>query len=275
MTTALEDHVAVQAQEELDRQAEQLRCLTADLLDQQVTLPAPNDRVVERLDEIHRLTVRHGRALRGYAQRRPEDEHAPQVWDDLREHGWTELDPWTNDGKLVIPPGGTLLDRTRGWRRDFERGYQSVSVFFTGPDTIAYSWSGTGWVDADKLRQVLTSPRVDLAAEIRKGLAEQRALDAVPFPLTVDQLAEHAIAAGWALTGDAPCTDKGVTIWPGVPVPAGLHRPGRSITLQSPTNHVTIYAWGLPREPAQHVRSWHGPLRTLDALDHVLGLPRS
>lgn len=271
----LADDQAAAAQYELGSQAEQLRCLTADLLDQQVTLPVSNDRVVDRLAEIHQLTVRHGRALRGYAQRRPEDEYAPQVWDDLQAHGWDELNPWAMDGTLITPPGGTILDRTRGWRRDFQRSYQTVSVFFTAPNTIAYSWSGTGWADVDKLRQVLASPRVDLAAEIRKGLAEQHALEALPFPLTVHQIAERGVAAGWALTGDAPCTNKGVTVWPGVPVPTGLHRPGRSIILQSPTNHVTVYAWGLPGDPAQHVRNWRGPLHTLDALDDVLGLPHS
>lgn len=272
----LVDDQAAAARHELDRQASQLRCLVADLLDQQISsLPLPNDQVVKRLTQINRLTTAHTRALDGYAERRPEDEYAPIVWDDLEEHGWTELDPRATDGKIVTPPGGTLLDRTRGWRRDFGRPHQVVSIFFTAPHTIAYSWTGSAWTNADRLRQVLAAPAIDLAAEFRQARAEQAALDAVPFPLTVDQVAERGVAAGWLLTGDASCTDIGVTIWPGLPVPEGLHRPGRSIVLQSPTTDIRVYAWGLPGEPAQGVRNWHGRLRTLDALDDQLDRART
>lgn len=275
------DETSADAVEILDRLPEvfaqlgslshEVRCQVSELLDTQSgSCPYKPEALVRLLERLDYDATVLNRAVGGYAEAAPEDEYVPELAAELKSHGWEEQHPRTDDGFCEIPPGGTLTDRVRGFRRTFTRASHKVIVFYTGPQYIAYAYAGTRWLNAEQLHELIASPPQCLAAEIGKALREKKAQDAIPFPLTLDQVVEHAEAAGWYVRRDQQCTERGVVGYI-LDVPDdGEQRPGRSVTLANRSNSVEVHAWGLPAEPA-HVRIWTGPVRTLDQLDDLLG----
>lgn len=255
---------------DLGRMSHEVRCQASELLDSQSgSVPYSPEALVRLLGRLDAWATALNRAVHGYAEQHADDVQVPELEAAFKANGWEEQNLWVTDGFCETPPGGKLGDRARGYRRTFDRADQRLVVFFTGPDVVfPYAWTGTRWVDIDGLHEVVTAEPVNNAAIVAKLMATNAREARKPLPLTVDEVIERAQAARWSIVRDMPCTAWGATGLFGLP--EGADAPGRSVTLRCPDGRRDVTAWGLPGEPAG-VRSWVGPVRTVEQLDQVLG----
>ncbi|WP_338600546.1 hypothetical protein [Saccharopolyspora sp. SCSIO 74807] len=243
--------------DELASLAGELRCQVDDLTDDaHSSNPIPPDRLRNVTARLSRLADTLSRAARGYAGARATDMAYPRVFEDLDEHGWTARPDRDLDGTLPPIPISELGDNHRGYRRGWRRGDQTITLWFTGPYSLAYgaaSGHGRLWT-VQEVKAVITSA----PTPIREANAESRRSSAVSFGATYDQVADHMRAAGWgAPVEEHPCDRRGIRR------PDGT---GTSGVWESPSVYgFRVYAWGVGDEPA-HVWYWAGTLATLDAL---------
>ncbi|MEU7480487.1 hypothetical protein AB0A63_31230 [Lentzea sp. NPDC042327] len=258
---------------DLERQAHEVRCRVADLLDNQVSSrPLGTKVVADLLARIEYLASVLGRSITGYGQALPQDQPWPEIFHELDVNGWREQDPRETDGHVTIAPSSKIGDRPRGRRRVFKRCDQQIMVFFTAPDVVAHAWTGTSWItDIEELSKLISSEPVDLGRLVAQYERERIAELKRPFALTVEEIIDRAVACRWELVRDYPCTESGIVGMPEINrVPKG-DRPGRSVTLKAHDRDISVTAWGLPGQPASGVRYWAGRVRNVEQLNRILG----
>lgn len=245
--------------DELAGLAEEVRCQVDDLTDDaHSSRPMPQQGLRNVTARLSRLADTLSRAARGYAGARATDMAYPRLFEDLDEHGWTALPDRDLDGTLPPIPISELGDHS-GYRRGWRRGFQTITLWFTGPCSLAYgaaSGHGRLWT-TQEVKAVITSAPTPKDV-VRDGIAASRKTLAVPFDATYDQVAEHMRAAGWGAPVDEhPCDDRGIRR------PNGT---GTSGAWESTSAlGFRVYAWGIGDEPA-HVWYWAGPIANLAAL---------
>lgn len=245
--------------DELAGLAGELRCQVADLTDDaHSSNPIPPDRLRNVTARLSRLADTLSRAARGYAGARATDMAYPRIFEDLDAHGWTALPDRDLDGTLPPIPISELGDH-RGYRRGWRRGHQTITLWFTGPYSLAYgaaSGHGRLWT-TQEVKAVITSAPTP-KNPFPDTNAESRTVSAMPFDATYAKVADHMRAAGWGEpVEEHPCDRRGIRR------PNGT---GTSGAWESPSSYgFRVYAWGVGDEPA-HVWYWAGTLANLDAL---------
>ncbi|GAA1026163.1 MULTISPECIES: hypothetical protein [Amycolatopsis] len=129
--------------EEIADYAENLRIYIADFANDsytQFTYPPKGLRYVT--ERVNHLAEALARAAAGYAHARSEDMDCPRIADDLAAQGWISRPDRTLDGTLPPIPLDELRD-VRGYRRGFARGAETLTLWFTSPDSLAYAKSST------------------------------------------------------------------------------------------------------------------------------------
>ncbi|WP_116200888.1 hypothetical protein [Amycolatopsis circi] len=130
--------------EEITVYAEKLRIYVADFTDDSYTQFSAKSYPPEGLryvtERVNRLAELLARAAAGYAHAHSKDMDCPRIADDLAAHGWISRPDRTLDGTLPPLPLDKLRD-ARGYRRGFARGAETLTLWFTCPDSLAYAKS--------------------------------------------------------------------------------------------------------------------------------------
>ncbi|GAA1027168.1 hypothetical protein GCM10009565_48070 [Amycolatopsis albidoflavus] len=132
--------------EEIAGFAEDLRIQVADFIDDANTLfrakPYPPKGLRYVTERMNLLADTMARVTAGYTHARSEDMEYPQIIDDLAAHGWVSRPDRELDGALPPVPLDEL-GNAHGYRRGFTRGSETLTLWFTGPEYLAYANSST------------------------------------------------------------------------------------------------------------------------------------
>lgn len=242
---------------ELADLAEEGRCLVDDLTDAvHSSDPVPHHELRDVTAVLSQITDTLARATRGYAGTWKTDMAYRNLVDDLSEHGWVLLPDRELDGVLPPIPMAEWTGR-RGYRVGWHRGCQMITLWLTGPWSLAYGMDcGYGRLcSAQDVAAVITSEPV-----LRDVLAQSPGR-IVPCELTYAQVVEHMRAAGWGgPVEEHPCDGRGIRRLNGL---------GTSAAWTSPRHpEVRVWAWGVGDEPARVV-SGAGVVESAAALRRV------
>jgi hypothetical protein len=200
------------------------------------------------------------RAAHGYTGARATDMLYPGIDGDLAAHQWNPRPDRELDGTLPPIPI-TELGEKRGYRRGWHRGQQQITLWFTGPDCLAYAQAdGHGRLaDVDQVRALVTSPPLSANGQPH-GAARPKAGE--PFSATYVRVVDH-LRATWGGPIETHSCDE-----------HGIRRPdgtGTSAVWGRPSNpDFRVYVWGIGHQPA-HVRYWAGPVADMEHLIRITG----
>lgn len=158
----------------------------------------------------------------------------------------------------------TELPDRRGYALGWHRGPQWITLWFTGPDSLAYmDTSDHGrLISVDAMRAVITSRRSLSADALADWIAARQEAHTAPFDGPHVGVFEH-LRASWGAPIDMVRCDG-----------HGIRRPdgkGTTSVWACPSDpDFRLYAWGIGDEPA-HVRYWAGPVIDMAHLVQIAG----
>jgi hypothetical protein len=203
------------------------------------------------------------RATRGYAGARTTDMLYPTVVEDLRTHRWTPRPDRGLDGALPPIPITELPNR-RGYARGWHRGPQWITLWFTGPNALAYANSNDHGrlTSVDALRAVITSLGSLSADALADWVTARQEAHAELFDAPYVRASEHLRASWGAPIDTSPCDGHGHCQTTGK---------GTTSVWTCPSDpDFRICAWGIGDQPA-HVRYWAGPVVDMAHLVQITG----